>query len=142
MGALVLQYRDNRLQVAHGPGQPIDAGDNKGLAGVDEVENGLQFRASVQGGAAAGLIADHGAARSLKRLHLGVQGLVRRRDPGIADPGAICGVRGVHFGCASDMICSITRCQPKIDRKLHKLVFICRVIQSVLIMTFLVQGAI
>ena len=40
-----------------------------------------------EGGAVAGLGADHGAACSLKRRDLGIEVLVRGRDPGIADAG-------------------------------------------------------
>ena len=57
------------------------------LAGMDEVEDGLQFGPSREGGAVAGLGADHGAARGLKRRRLGIEVLLRGRDPGIADSG-------------------------------------------------------
>ena len=43
--------------------------------------------ARVAGGAVAGLGADHGAACSLKRRHLGIEVLIRGRDPGITDAG-------------------------------------------------------
>ena len=80
---------------------------------MDEVEDGLQFRTPVQRGAAAGLGPDHGAAGGLEGLDLGVQGLVRGRDPSIADPRS----ETVHFGCACDMMCSLTRNGPKVNRK-------------------------
>ena len=46
-----------------------------------------EFGTSREGGAVAGLGADHGAARGLQRRHLGIEVLVRGRDPGIADAG-------------------------------------------------------
>ena len=87
MGALVLECRDNDLEIAHRACQAVDARDHQRLAGMDEFEDGLQFRTSRKGGAVAGFGADHGAARGLQRCHLGIEVLVRGRDPGIADAG-------------------------------------------------------
>ena len=67
--------------------QAVDAHDHERLAGMDEIEDGLQFGPSREGGAVAGLGADHSAARSLKPRQLGIEVLVRGRDPGIADAG-------------------------------------------------------
>ena len=51
------------------------------------IRDGPQFGPSRKGGAVAGLGAHHGAASSLKRRRLGIEVLVRGRDPGIADAG-------------------------------------------------------
>ena len=87
MGALVLEGRDDDLKVTHRARQAVDTRDHQRLAGMDEVEDGLEFGPSREGGAVAGLGADHGAARGLKRRQLGIEVLLRGRDPGIADAG-------------------------------------------------------
>ena len=87
MGALVVEGCDGDLEITHRARQAVDARDHQHLAGMDEIENGLQFGPSREGGAVAGLGADHGAARGLKRRQLGIEVLVRGRDPGIADAG-------------------------------------------------------
>ena len=43
----------------------VDARDHQRFAGMDEIEDGLEFRTSREGGAVAGLGADHGAACGL-----------------------------------------------------------------------------
>ena len=62
MGALVLEGCDDELEITHRARQAVDARDHERLAGMDETEDGLQFGTSREGGAAAGLGADHGAA--------------------------------------------------------------------------------
>ena len=83
--AVVLESRDDELQIAHRAREAIDTRDDQRLAGVDEVEDGSEFGTSREGGAVAGLGADHGAARGLKCRELPIEVLVRGRDPGIAD---------------------------------------------------------
>ena len=87
MGALGLEGRDDALEVTHRARQAVDARDHQRLAGMDEIEDGPQFGTSPEGGAIASFGADHGAARGLKRRELGIDVLVRGRDPGIADAG-------------------------------------------------------
>ena len=87
MGALVLEGRDDDLEITHRARQAIDARDHQRLARMDEIEDSSEFGASGEGGAVAGLGAHHGAAWGLKCRHLGVEVLVRGRDPGIADAG-------------------------------------------------------
>ena len=82
-----LEGRDDELQITHRAREAVDARDDQRLPRVDEVEDGAQFGPSLEGGAVAGLGADHGAARSVKRRQLGIEVLVRGRDPGIADAG-------------------------------------------------------
>ena len=48
---------------------------------MDEIEDGSKFGTSCEGGAVAGLGVDHGAVCSLKRRHLGMEVLIRGRDP-------------------------------------------------------------
>jgi hypothetical protein len=52
----------DHLQVTQGTGQPINAGDDERLAGVNEVENGGELGATVERGAALLLLADDLAA--------------------------------------------------------------------------------
>ena len=85
MGALVLEGRDDDLEITHRARQAVDARDHQRLVGMDEIEDGPQFGASREGGAVAGLGADHGAACLLERRNLGIEVLVRGRDPGVAD---------------------------------------------------------
>ena len=79
MGALVLECRDNDREIAHRARQAVDARDHQRLAGMDEIEDGPKFGTSREGGAVAGLGADHGAACGLKRRDLGIEVLVRGR---------------------------------------------------------------
>ena len=78
------QSRYNDLQIAHGPRQPIDAGDHQRLAGMDEVEDGLQFGAVFETGATLLLPAHHAAARGRQRRNLGVEVLIHCRRASIA----------------------------------------------------------
>ena len=87
MGALVLEGRDDELEITHRAREAVDTRDDQRLAGVDEVEDCLEFGTSREGGAVAGLGADHGAARGFKRRELRIEVLVRGRDPGVADAG-------------------------------------------------------
>ena len=87
MGALVLECRDNDLEITHRARQTVDACDHQRLAGMDELEDGPEFGTSREGRAVAGLGAHHGAPCGLKRRRLGIKVLVRGRDPGIADAG-------------------------------------------------------
>ena len=87
MGALVLEGRDNCLEITHRACQAVDARDHQRLLGMDEVEDGPELGASLEGGAVAGLGTDHGAPGLLERCNLGIEVLVRGRDPGIADAG-------------------------------------------------------
>ena len=87
MGALVLEGRDNDLEITHRARQAVDARDHQRLAGMDELEDGPELGVSREGGAVAGLGADHGAACGLKRRRLSIEVLVRGRDSGIADAG-------------------------------------------------------
>ena len=87
MGTLVLESRDDDLQIAHRAREAIDTRDDQRLAGMDEIEDGPQFGTSREGGAVASLGPDDGAARGLKCGELRIKVLVRGRDPGIADAG-------------------------------------------------------
>ena len=87
MGALVFECRDNDLKITHRARQAVDARDHQRLAGMDELKDGPELGPSREGGAVAGLGADHGAPCGLKRRRLGIEVLVRGRDPGIADAG-------------------------------------------------------
>ena len=75
---------------------------------MDEVEDDPEFGPVLDGGAAAGLGPDYGAARGLERRDLGRGVLARGRDPDIAYPGR----RSVHFGHASGVWCSLFRKRP------------------------------
>ena len=77
MGALVLEGRDNDLEITHRARQTVDARDHQRLAGMDELEDGPELGTSREGSAVAGLGADHGAACGLKRCRLGIEVLVR-----------------------------------------------------------------
>ena len=49
------------LEIAHRAREAVDARDDQRLAGMDEVEDGPELGPSLEGGAVAGLGADHGA---------------------------------------------------------------------------------
>ena len=71
----------------HGPRQPVDAGDDQGVAAAQKVEQHLQFGAAVTTGAARLLGADHVTAGSLQRGALEGEVLLDRGDTGIAVEG-------------------------------------------------------
>ena len=54
MGALVLECRDNDLEITHRARQAVDARDHQRLVGMDEIEDGPEFRTSREGGAVSG----------------------------------------------------------------------------------------
>ena len=80
------------LEVLQRARQTVDAGDDEGVAGAQEVEQHLQFAAAVAAGAARRLGPDHLAAGRLERGALDRQVLVEGRDPGVA----VAGHRGVN----------------------------------------------
>ena len=43
MSALVLECRDNDLEITHRARQAVDARDHQRLAGMDEIEDGPEF---------------------------------------------------------------------------------------------------
>ena len=81
MGALVFECRDDELEITHRARQAVDARDHQCLTGMDEIEDGPKFGTAREGGAVAGLGADHGAACGLKRRHLGIEILIPRSRP-------------------------------------------------------------
>ena len=83
----MLECRDDDLKIVHGARQPVDARNHQRLARMDEIEDDPEFGTTREGGAVAGLGADHGASCSFKCRDLGIEVLVHGRDPGIADAG-------------------------------------------------------
>ena len=87
VGAPLPELRDNDLEILHRACQTFDARDCQSLARMDEVKEGPEFGPGLEGGAAAGLGPDHGAARGIERRDLGHRNPVRGRDPGMTDSG-------------------------------------------------------
>ena len=63
---LPFQLMHDVLQVFHRPGEPVDAGDDQGVAGLHEVEQHLQLSPAIAARTAGLLGADHLAARCLE----------------------------------------------------------------------------
>ena len=69
------------LEITHRARQAVDARDHQRLAGMDELEDGPELGTSREGGAVAGLGADHGAPCGLKRRRLRIEGSGLRSRP-------------------------------------------------------------
>jgi hypothetical protein len=93
----LLQLMHDVLQVLHGPGEPVDAGDDQGIAGLHEVEQRLQLGPAVTPAAAGRLGADHAAAGRFEGGVLNGEVLVEGADAGVAVDGHRLG-QSVPFG--------------------------------------------
>ena len=94
--------------------QPVNAGNHQRLARMDEVEDCLELGPSIQAGPALLLGPDHAAPGRFQGSNLRIEVLFDGRSARIPDFGLI----SVHFGCAYDMICSLSRNRPKVNRKI------------------------
>ena len=77
-------FVDNVLQVLQRPRETVDAGNNQGVAWLNEVEQHLQFGAPVAPIAAFLLSTDHAAPRRPQRPPLHGEILVQRGDARVA----------------------------------------------------------
>ena len=83
------EFVDNVLQVLQRARETVDAGDNQGVAWLNEVEQHLQFGAAVAPVATFLFRTDHPASGRAQRLPLHGKVLVQRRD--------VCVAVGRHF---------------------------------------------
>jgi hypothetical protein len=85
--AAAAQLRDDSDQVLEGAGEPVEAGDDEGVAGAEVVQAGGQ--PGPVGGLARLLVREHADAPGVgEGAGLPVEGLPGGRHPGVADAGA------------------------------------------------------
>ena len=70
--------RRSRNRVGGGPRNSVNAGHHQDVALANKVEQGLEFEAVLEGGAALLLGPDHRAASGLESFDLGIERLERR----------------------------------------------------------------
>src|SRR5690349_1691177 len=75
---------DDGEQVRQGPGEPVDADHDEGVAGAEAVEQAREFRPSATG-AGGFLLEDLRAARGAQLAQLRLEVLGLGRDPGVAE---------------------------------------------------------
>ncbi len=109
MRALGLESVNYHLKISQRSGQPVDAGDDKSFAGMDEVENGHQLRTTFERCTTFLLLADDLAAGVPERGDLRGEVLVCCGCTGISDTSHVLTMLTVQFGCAIVSICSIYR---------------------------------
>ena len=84
-------------------GRAVDARDHQRITRMDEIEDGPQFGTSREGGPAAGLGADHGAACSGERRDLGTLTNNGPKNPGRPSPPFSASHRGRVKSCCSSV---------------------------------------
>lgn len=87
MGALHVEAIDDHLKVVQRASQPVDPGDNKRLAGMDEVQDGVELRTPIERRPALLFLANDLAARGLEGGNLRGEVLVGGGGAGISDAG-------------------------------------------------------